>query len=249
MERSRKSLSLEVKSYSEDGPGTLTGYGSVKNVLDSYDDVIVDGAYQGLDELVKSGYGAVGHDWYETPIAMIMDAREDEYGLLFTWKFHSTDEAQAARRVIMERIAEGKTVPLSIGYYVTDSSYERREGKDVRILRGIQVFEISYVNTAANSAAMATDAKADRTGVPFAKQLDHCLGQLDEIITRADEIAELRSGVSETKRVQLGLLKSRIDSILGGESTPEEEAKGDGLAVPLGAIHELQQRARLLGLN
>jgi hypothetical protein len=95
---------------------------------------------------------------------------------------------------------------------------------------------------------MATDAKADRTGVPFAKQLDHCLGQLDEIITRANEIADLRKGVSDTKLAQLGVLKSRIETIMGN-ATPEEEAKGDGLAVPLGAIHELQQRARLLGLD
>lgn len=243
----RKSLSLEVKSYSEEGPGSLTGYASVKNVIDSYDDVIVDGAYQGLDQLVKDGYGAVGHDWYETPIAMIMEAKEDQYGLLFTWQFHSTDEAQAARKVIMERIAAGKTVPLSIGYFATDVAYERRDGKDVRVLKKIQVFEISYVNTPANASAMATDAKG--IGIPFQRHFDHCLGQMDELINRVSEIKDLRGNVSDQKRGQLDELKSRIETLMSLTDEPKQEAKADEPAVPLGALLDLQTRARQLGID
>ena len=53
---------------------------------------------------------------------------QDSVGLKVSGAFHSTEEAQAVRTVVRERLAAGKAVKCSIGYSVDDAAVETRGG-------------------------------------------------------------------------------------------------------------------------
>lgn len=145
----------EIKQAEIDEAGVLTGYASVKQVRDRAGDEIAPGAYLNLASLVEEGFGAVGHDLSRLPIATIEEATEDAHGLKVRMKFHTTDEAQAARTVVRERLERGKSVGLSIGYIVRSAERGRRG----RRLTGIEVREVSIVTRPANPLAVVTSVK------------------------------------------------------------------------------------------
>jgi hypothetical protein len=93
-------------------------------------------------------------------MALIDTASQDSKGLLVTGRFHSTAEAQACRTVVKERMAAGKAVKCSIGYMTEDESYEKIEGRSVRRIKKLSVYEASFVNLPANPAAEVNDVKS-----------------------------------------------------------------------------------------
>lgn len=186
----RKQLNLEIKAVSDSG--VISGYASVKNNVDLGGDVIVDGAYKGLDELVNIGWVANSHEWDDLPIAMVTKAVEDEHGLCFEAKFHSHQAAADALTVIRERMAAGKQVSLSIGYVVVDCAWETRDGKDVRVLKAINVFEISFVTLGMNPTARVTTVKG--AGRPLA---DHVQALQADALDLASRFAAIKTDRGE----------------------------------------------------
>ncbi len=155
----RKYCEFEYRSAG--GGGVLEGYASVKGVVDSYGDVVADGAYRNLDRFVSEGFVSIGHAHGQTPIGLIEAAKEDERGLWVRMRFHSTPEAQAARTVASERMGAGKTVGLSIGYIANDWSFEERDGRRVRVLTSVDVKEFSIVTLPAARDAVVTGVKSE----------------------------------------------------------------------------------------
>lgn len=178
--------------FDDAGNGSFSGYGSVFGNVDSYGDSVVRGAYaETIPTFLRDGFVAVGHDWHTTPVAYPTAASEDDYGLFFTAAFHSTDEAQAARRVMRERIEAGKSVGLSIGYRVKCST-DRDDG--IRDLEKIDLFEISIVTVPANRAAVVTGAKSDPLGgLTFAEHSTATLAAVEEFVARCIAIGGLRA--------------------------------------------------------
>lgn len=151
--------------------------------MDRANEVIQPGAFKNLGEFVESGWLAVNHDWDRLPIATIDAAEQDGKGLRVRASFHSTPEAQAVRTTIRERLARGKSVKASIGYKVTEDEKIEVDGKSVRSLKGINLFEASIVNVPANPAATIQAAKSARTLTA------------DEVVeTLAGFAAELKAG-------------------------------------------------------
>lgn len=97
---------------------TLRGNASVLGVMDRQSDVLFPGFYGkgALAGFLKDGFIAVGHDWESMPVAMPKSAKEDGQNLVCEAVFHSTPEAQSVRTVCMERIANGLSVGLSVGF-------------------------------------------------------------------------------------------------------------------------------------
>ena len=211
-----KRMTLELKAQSTDS-GFLEGYAAVTGNVDLGGDVIQKGAFANLQDFVAKGFAAFGHDWYDEPIGFIESAEEDETGLKVRMRFHSTGDAQDARTVCVERLNAGKFVGLSIGYRVIEASWEMRDGKDVRLLKAIEVFEFSIVTMPMNPEAQVTSAKSlpNSESPPAGKTLDEeadtVLAAVDGLITRIEEVKTLREsdgrGLSE-KRV------STIDGLL-----------------------------------
>jgi len=201
-----KSISAAEFKFDDAGNGAFSGYGSVFGNVDSYGDVVMRGAYaETMADFLKAGFIAVGHDWGSTPIAYPTDAKEDDYGFHFSAAFHSTDEAQAARRVMRERLDAGKTVGLSIGYRVKGSN-DREDG--IRELTKLDLYEISIVTVPANRAAVVTGAKSgSRAGLPFADHSDAVRVAVEEFVVRARAIAGLRA---KEGRVLSAMTRARI---------------------------------------
>lgn len=152
-------LLSEAKASSGDAPGELEGYGNVSGILDRAEEIVEAGAYGDLVGFEVHGFGGVGHDWM-LPIGTIEEAREDSKGLWVRIKFHTTTRAQEVRTVVRERLERGKTVGLSIGYRVLEDAIETRDGKQVRILKKIELFEVSVVTVPANPESLVAAAKS-----------------------------------------------------------------------------------------
>ena len=135
-----KRMTLELKAQ-VDGSGYLEGYAAITGNVDLGGDVIQKGAFVNIQDFITKGFAAFGHDWYDEPIGFIESAVEDDTGLKVRMMFHSTQDAQDARTVCVERLNAGKFVGLSIGYRVIEAGWEIRDGQDVRVLKAIEVFK------------------------------------------------------------------------------------------------------------
>lgn len=160
-----KSLPFEVKAMGPDGPGSFELYAAVFGNVDHHRDLIVPGAFKNLDAFVRDGWGAVNHcNWGgDLGIATIDEAAQDAVGLRVKGTFHSTPDAQAVRAKVRERMERGKSVKCSFGYSILDSADELRDGMTVTMLKGLEIYEFSFVTLAANPLAGVTDVKG---GVP-----------------------------------------------------------------------------------
>lgn len=154
----RKEFWVEFKKAKDEG--VLEGYASVKNEVDSYGDVVLDGAYSNLAEFVRDGFVSYGHDLAGAPIGFVESAREDAKGLFVTMRFHGTPAGQEAWTVAQERMAAGRSVGLSIGYVPLQWRYEDRDGVRVRLLESIELKEFSLVTMPAARSAVATGVKS-----------------------------------------------------------------------------------------
>lgn len=87
-------------------------------------EVIFPGAFvDALPDFLASGFMADSHDWDDLPTGLITLAEERGNALYCEVAFHGHDEAIAQRDVIAQRLAAGKKVHLSIGFYLDSESY------------------------------------------------------------------------------------------------------------------------------
>lgn len=157
----RKTLNFQVKALDDgaDGNGTFQVYAAEFHTLDRANEKIAPGAFKNLDEFVRDGFMALGHEMKDMPLGTISRAVMDSVGLLVEGEFHSTPAAQQARTVMRERMQRNKSVKLSIGYVVLKDAKVTEGNKSYRLLKEIDVYEFSWVNIPANPAAVAVAIK------------------------------------------------------------------------------------------
>jgi len=148
----QKHLSLEVKADGE--PGEFTGYGSVFGNVDSYGDRIERGAFAGslatrMPKLVWQ------HDIWQ-PIGKWVEAKEDDRGLFLRGKLTLGVEKG---REAYELMKDGALDGLSIGYRTKAAVNDG----NVRVLKEIDLWEVSLVTIGANPEALVTGVKSDMT--------------------------------------------------------------------------------------
>lgn len=159
-----KDFTLEVKGLSEDG--TFEGYGSIFGNVDSYGEKVVPGAFvESLARHKREGT-AVLMLWQhnpDEPIGVWEDLAEDAKGL---WgKGRLLTEVQRAKEVHV--LMKNKAVRgLSIGYRELDADQEQ----GVRILKKLDLWEISPVSFPANRRARIEAVKSERMD-EFARRL------------------------------------------------------------------------------
>ena len=116
----------------------FSGYASVFNGVDSYNDTIIKGAYAGT---LQDREREIKMRWNHIEIPVIgkwTEIKEDDTGLLVAGELtpgHSLANDVAAS------MKHGAVDGMSIGYYVTDSE---QKGK-IRELKEIELIEISVV--------------------------------------------------------------------------------------------------------
>jgi len=147
-------IPFQVKADSDDEL-IIEGHGAVKGNIDSYKDVITDGAFK---KTIKEQGDRIAfcyqHDIYN-PIGKIQEIKEDGRGLWLKVKISD------AENDIKTKIREGILKEMSIGYSVMDAKRGEQEGEDVNFLTEIKLYEVSLVTIAANPLAMIESMKSD----------------------------------------------------------------------------------------
>ncbi|MBB4146032.1 HK97 family phage prohead protease [Rhizobium rhizoryzae] len=159
-----KDFKLDIKSLTEEG--TFEGYGSIFGNVDSYGEKVVPGAFvESLAKHRREGSSVLmlwNHDPY-SPIGVWEDLAEDAKGL---WgKGRLLMDIQRAREVYS--LAKNNAIGgLSIGYRELDTDQEG----NIRLLKKLDLYEISPVTFPANRRARIEGVKSERTE-EFVKRL------------------------------------------------------------------------------
>jgi HK97 family phage prohead protease len=146
-----KLIDLDLKA---DGDGfAVSGYGSVFDEIDSYGDRIVKGAF--VESLTKRKPKMLWQHRMDKPIGMWDTVAEDGKGLRVDGRLADTMQGREARELVKMGAMDG----LSIGY---QTSSDEMEG-DIRILKKIELYEVSFVTIPAASSAVITSIKSEMT--------------------------------------------------------------------------------------
>lgn len=148
-------LPFEVKQVNNEDSQFFyfEGYASTFGNVDYGNDVVQKGAF--IDSLAKNPSVPIlwQHD-RDIPIGVSIDLYEDEKGLYIKGKLPKGDRDVSGK--VIPQMQVGSIKEMSIGFYLED--YEIIEDK--RVLKKINLFEVSLVTKAMNNRALITDFKS-----------------------------------------------------------------------------------------
>lgn len=153
-----RDFALSVKADGVAADGTFEGYGSVFGVVDTYQEVVAEGAFtESLDELAakKRIVPVLWQHRQSEPIGVYLELREDETGLFVKGQLLIEAVAQAAEAHALMKA--GAVTGLSIGYWVRESSFDEKTG--IRTLTKLDLVEVSLVTFPANDDARVEAVK------------------------------------------------------------------------------------------
>ena len=152
-------MSLTLKKYcdfelkeSAEQKGVFSGYASVFNNIDSDKDVIVRGAF--VKSLSKRKPKLLFQHKTDEPIGLIVDAYEDDTGLYVKCQINLEVEKGAET---YSNLKMGVLDKMSIGFKTND--YEMDKTKGVRVLKELDLYEVSIVTFPANDMAEVDSVK------------------------------------------------------------------------------------------
>ena len=171
--REVRAYALTIKAAGDDG--AIEGFGSMFGVRDSYDDIIVPGAFK----LSLAEHKAAGtmpamlwqHDSSE-PIGVWTEMVEDDKGLRVKGQLAlATARGKEAHALLKMGALSG----LSIGFRSIPGTAKYVED-GVRILSQLELWEVSLVTFPANGKARVTNVKAaDAAGINTIRQAEQAL--------------------------------------------------------------------------
>lgn len=249
MDLEKRSLDLRhMLAVSDELPnGGFAGIANRSEVIDEYGCIVKRGAYKDLEKLTRDGFVPVGHDWGGLPVAYITKAEEREEGLYIEAAFHSTFPAQEARAVVQERIAAGKAVYLSIGFFTTKESQEEIDGRSIRILEEVEVKEVSLVTVPGTPGSAVTSA---RQGLRLPEELAAVRDAVGGIVRRFEGLKELRNRLSEENTQRVLTLAGEFEAAAADLRKLAEEPKTDPATDPAPlSDEELRQLSKWMETN
>ena len=238
----------EVEFKAEGDGSTLTAYGSAFLELDGHDDVVLPGAYaKTLPDFLASGQLLFEH---RDAIGKPLSAVEDAKGLLCKFRISDTALGRDAKTLV----TDGVLKKMSIGYGVKQAEYvdaatvrgiwagsgyrpSDREtsrlatlevaGRKARLLKELELFEISLVGFPACRGADVLGLKGERVTIDeFVKRL--------EVAREAVKAGRVLSGANRGRLKEVrGSLSSACDvldaflSETENENAEAEQGKSD----------------------
>lgn len=210
-----KSIPFELKEMVtvEGGGWEIAGYASTfGGQPDAYGDVIAAGAF--VDSIAHRPTKFL----YEhmTPIGKQLEIREDDRGLFGRWTIVDTATGTDAYKLAKAGVLDS----LSIGYMTLEADY-REDG--VRVLRKVDLFEVSAVAIPANVNAVITDVKSR----PFERHSDDLRFAVEEFLERC------RAGLAQRQKDGRAPSQARIDHMTAvGGSLRSAAEEIDALLAP-----------------
>jgi HK97 family phage prohead protease len=155
----------------DDQQGVFTGYGSVFNVTDFQGDVVVPGAFSKSISALSTKGKPLSMLWMHDPtepIGVWDDVSEDNVGLKL--KGRLALETQKGKEAY-ELMKMGALSGLSIGYRVVDREWKG----DIRLLKQVDLLEVSLVTFPANDDARVTGVKTGNERIKTIREFEEFL--------------------------------------------------------------------------
>lgn len=207
-----KSVDASQAQMEASGDGrTISGYASVFGNVDSYNEIVVNGAFARTikerypKNLIKLFYGH-----YEPIGTLSKEPYEDATGLYVETRVADTPEARRAYQLVKDGVA----AHMSIGYEVREDSTEKRGGDDIRLLKDVELWEVSAVVFPANTLATIQGVKC--VGAPHIKDIVEAAGLVHRaalgVIGKPGDgyLSDAELAVIEAAKSQLNAVVSEI---------------------------------------
>jgi len=161
--REYKNIPLEIKEIGEEGEFyIIKGYASTFGNIDLQGDVIAKGAF--IESLKNNKIVMLWQHKMDEPVGVFYKAYEDEKGLFVEGRLPKDDEFVKTR--VVPQLKIGSVGSFSVGFiskqveYEGAKSYGGEDGKTVRVIKELDLFETSLVTMPANPLAVVTDFKS-----------------------------------------------------------------------------------------
>ena len=198
IEKEIKSFPFEVKATAEENNiFTFEGYASTFNNVDHGDDIVIRGAFS--NSLAKNSQVPIlwQHQMSEV-IGISVQLYEDDKGLFIKGNLPKDDTLVSGR--IIPQMKVGSIKEMSIVFFT--KNYDR--AKDgIRLLKEIDLFEVSLVTKAMNSQALVTGFKSFETLRDIEQTLkDHGFSNTEAktLISKIKEFSSKRDASEDNQR-------------------------------------------------
>lgn len=244
-----KNLSVTLKADEE---GSVKAVFSTLNVIDKDGDVTLPGAF--TSERVN--IAAWGHNWGALPAGdgVIREAKEEA---VFEGSFYlGTPQGDATYQTLKQRHERGFSQEWSYGFDVIEAEPGVVDGKEVRLLKKLKVYEVSPVMVGAGEGTRTLAMKG--LDVSFDEHTDQMLKAFGEWEAHSEQlrvevekwVARCQAGsaerqksgraISEARRVRIesvsGSLRAAADdleSLIAGREEAEAEEPTEQLEEPV----------------
>ena len=217
-----KSIPFEIKEVVDVSGGgwEVAGLASTwGGEPDAYGDVVVRGAF--AESIAKRPTKFLYE--HATPIGKQLEIRETDDGLWGRWSVVNTRAGEDAYKLAKAGVLDS----LSIGYFTLEADY-RDDG--VRLLRKVDLFEVSAVAIPANKNAVITDVKS--LGRPFEQHSEVVKAAVAEWLSRVKSGSDIRAtdgrALSEARKALMATLSGslreaadEVDALLVPPPAPE----------------------------
>lgn len=205
----RKTLALGAAEVKFDkGKGRFVGYGAFFNNVDSDRDIIKSGAFSDTLRDRPNVKMFFNHKYWDIPIGSYPVMKEDDKGLLVEGQL---TEGMSVADDVFAAMKAGTVDGLSIGYSLDPDGWEYDADKTVRILKKINLVEISVVTFPANESARI--------------DLNSVKSEIEALQTIADYERFLRDAGGMSKQLAKTLV-SRARDIFRRDAGEDPEQKG-----------------------
>lgn len=207
--REIRAYALQIKAAGDDG--SIEGYGSVFDVVDSYEDSIAKGAFEKSIAEHKSAGTMPAMLWQhrsDQPIGIWTEMSEDGKGLTLKGRLAlDTEKGKEAHALLKMGALNG----LSIGFVSKQWAYDRET--EIRTLTEIEIWECSVVTFPANSKARITGVKSTEE-IATLKDAERVLR--DSGFSKQDALAfvsRIKTLSSRSDSDDMGELKSALEKL------------------------------------
>lgn len=154
LQRRTLDFPLEVKQVED--TGVFKGYGSVFDVMDDWHDIVLKGAF--AKSLERRTPVMLWQHNSDEPIGVYTSIAEDDMGLAMEGRLlvDGVAKAKEAHVLLKNNAIRG----LSIGFIPIKWEWETRNDTHVRLLKEVDLWEVSLVTFPANAKALVGDVKS-----------------------------------------------------------------------------------------
>ena len=189
-------MSLEYKSFSakffeNEDKGKFEGYASTFGNVDRTNDLIERGAFRKTVEALQGKIKVLENHDYNKRVGLAR-IEEDEHGLkVFDGKLNL--EKQAVKDLYSD-MKFGLVDEFSVGFFIKDYSYDDK----IRVIKEIELMEVSLVTIPANAEAKLTYVKNLDT-IKTLKDAEACLREVGFSHSKAKHLISVIKGLRDVK--------------------------------------------------